>query len=88
MPLGERGELCIRGPNVMKGYWNKPEATAEVTTFDGMLRTGDVAIMDEDGFVFIVDRTKDMILCSGFNVYPRNLEEAIYRAPGGRRGRA
>jgi long-chain acyl-CoA synthetase len=81
VPIGERGELCIRGPNVMKGYWNKPEATAEVTTFDGMLRTGDVAIMDEDGFVFIVDRTKDMILCSGFNVYPRNLEDAIYRHP-------
>ena len=81
VPLGESGELCIRGPNVMKGYWNKPEATAEVTTFDGMLRTGDVAIMDDDGFVFIVDRTKDMILCSGFNVYPRNLEEAIYQHP-------
>ena len=78
---GKRGELCIRGPNVMKGYWNKPDATAEVTTFDGMLRTGDVAIMDEDGFVFIVDRTKDMILCSGFNVYPRNLEDAIYQHP-------
>ena len=81
VPIGGRGELCIRGPNVMKGYWNKPEATAEVTTFDGMLRTGDVAIMDEDGFVFIVDRTKDMILCSGFNVYPRNLEDAIYQHP-------
>jgi long-chain acyl-CoA synthetase len=79
--LGERGELCIRGPNVMKGYWNNPDATAEATTFDGMLRTGDVAIMDEDGFVFIVDRTKDMILCSGFNVYPRNLEDAIYQHP-------
>ncbi|MGZ8259005.1 MAG: long-chain-fatty-acid--CoA ligase [Caldimonas sp.] len=80
--LGERGELCIRGPNVMKGYWNNPDATAEVTTADGMLRTGDVAYMDEDGFVFIVDRTKDMILCSGFNVYPRNLEDAIYQHPG------
>ena len=82
VPHGERGELCIRGPNVMKGYWNKPDATAEVTTFDGMLRTGDVAYMDDDGFVFIVDRTKDMILCSGFNVYPRNLEDAIYQHPG------
>jgi len=81
LAIGERGELCIRGPNVMKGYWNNPEATAEATTFDGMLRTGDVAIMDEDGFVFIVDRTKDMILCSGFNVYPRNLEDAIYQHP-------
>ncbi|MEO6747574.1 MAG: AMP-binding protein, partial [Caldimonas sp.] len=79
--LGERGEMCIRGPNVMNGYWNKPDATAAVTTFDGMMRTGDVATMDSDGFVFIVDRTKDMILCSGFNVYPRNLEEAIYEHP-------
>jgi long-chain acyl-CoA synthetase len=81
VPLGERGEMCIRGPNVMKGYWNKPEATAEVSTFDGFMRTGDVASMDEDGFVFIVDRTKDMLLCSGYNVYPRNLEEAIYEHP-------
>ena len=78
---GERGEMCISGPNVMKGYWNKPEATAGVTTFDGFMRTGDVAYMDDEGFVFIVDRTKDMILCSGFNVYPRNLEEAIYEHP-------
>jgi long-chain acyl-CoA synthetase len=78
---GQRGEMCIRGPNVMNGYWNKPDATAAMTTFDGMMRTGDVAMMDEDGFVFIVDRTKDMILCSGFNVYPRNLEEAIYEHP-------
>jgi len=78
---GEKGELCIRGPNVMKGYWKQPEATADVTTFDGMLRTGDVGFMDEDGFVFIVDRCKDMLLCSGFNVYPRVLEEAIYQHP-------
>jgi long-chain acyl-CoA synthetase len=81
VPQGQRGEMCIRGPNVMAGYWNKPDATAAVTTFDGMMRTGDVAMMDEDGFVFIVDRTKDMILCSGFNVYPRNLEDAIYQHP-------
>jgi len=66
---------------VMKGYWNKPDATAESTTFDGLFRTGDVAYMDEDGFVFIVDRCKDMLLCSGFNVYPRVLEEAIYQHP-------
>jgi len=79
--LGERGEICISGPNVMKGYWNKPEATAAVTTFDGFMRTGDVGYMSDDGFVTIVDRTKDMILCSGFNVYPRNLEEAIYEHP-------
>ena len=81
VPLGERGEICIKGPNVMKGYWNKPDATAEVTTADGYLRTGDVGYMDEDGFIFIVDRTKDMLLCSGYNVYPRVLEEAIYKYP-------
>ncbi len=80
-PLGERGEMCIKGPNVMKGYWQNPEATAEATTFDGYFKTGDVAYMDDDGFVFIVDRTKDMILCSGYNVYPRNIEEAIYTHP-------
>ncbi len=78
---GERGEICIRGANVMKGYWNKPGATAEVTTFDGFLRTGDVGYMDDDGFVFIVDRCKDMLLCSGYNVYPRVLEEAIHQHP-------
>jgi long-chain acyl-CoA synthetase len=81
VPLGERGELCISGPNVMKGYWKKPEATAESMTADGFFRTGDVGYMDQDGFVYIVDRTKDMILCSGYNVYPRNIEEAIYEHP-------
>ena len=78
---GERGEICIKGPNVMKGYWKKPEATADITTFDGFMRTGDVGYMDEDGFIFIVDRTKDLLLCSGYNVYPRVLEEAIYQHP-------
>ncbi len=81
VPAGEKGELCIKGPNVMKGYWGKPEATAESTTFDGFFRTGDVGYMDEEGFVFIVDRCKDMLLCSGYNVYPRVLEEAIYQHP-------
>ena len=81
LPIGEKGEICIQGPNVMKGYWNRPAATAEVSTFDGFLRTGDVGYMDEDGFVFIVDRCKDMLLCSGFNVYPRVIEEAIYQHP-------
>ncbi|RZI94930.1 MAG: long-chain fatty acid--CoA ligase, partial [Variovorax sp.] len=81
LPLGERGEICIRGPQVMKGYWNKPEATAEVMTEDGFMRTGDVGYMAPDGFVYLVDRTKDMMICSGFNVYPRNIEEAIYRHP-------
>lgn len=76
--LGERGELCIVGPQVMKGYWNKPDATAE-TLADGMLHTGDVGYMDEDGFIYIVDRIKDMILAGGYNVYPRNVEEALYQ---------
>ena len=75
--LGERGELCVSGPQVMKGYWNKPEETAN--QFVGkFLRTGDVAIMDEEGYLFIVDRIKDLIICSGYNVYPRRIEEAIY----------
>jgi len=81
VPLGERGEICIKGPNVMRGYWNNLQATADVMTFDGFMRTGDVGYMDEDGFVFIVDRTKDMLLCGGYNVYPRILEEAIYKHP-------
>ena len=78
---GEPGELCIKGPNVMKGYWKNDAATAKSMTADGFLRTGDVATMDSDGFVFIVDRTKDMLLCSGYNVYPRVIEEAIYEHP-------
>ena len=79
--LGERGELCIKGPNVMKGYWKKPEETREAMTADGFFRTGDVGYMDEDGYLYIVDRTKDMLLVGGFNVYPRNIEEAIYQHP-------
>jgi long-chain acyl-CoA synthetase len=79
--LGERGEICVKGPHVMKGYWKKPEETANAMTSDGYFRTGDVGIMDEDGYVYIVDRTKDMLLCGGFNVYPRNIEEAIYQHP-------
>jgi long-chain acyl-CoA synthetase len=78
---GERGEICIKGPNVMKGYWQNPDATAESLTADGFFRTGDVGYMDSDGFVYIVDRIKDMLLCGGFNVYPRNIEEAIYEHP-------
>jgi long-chain acyl-CoA synthetase len=79
VPLGERGEICIKGPNVMKGYWHNEGATDAIMTADGFMRTGDVAIMDEDGYVFIVDRIKDMLLCGGYNVYPRNIEEAIYQ---------
>jgi long-chain acyl-CoA synthetase len=81
VPFGERGEICVSGPNIMKGYWKQPEATAQAMTPDGFFRTGDVGYMDEDGYVYIVDRTKDMLLCGGFNVYPRNIEEAIYQHP-------
>jgi long-chain acyl-CoA synthetase len=80
VPLGEKGEICISGPQVMKGYWKKPEETAQCFTGE-FFRTGDVAYMDSDGFTYIVDRIKDLILCSGFNVYPRRVEEAIYEHP-------
>jgi len=82
VPLGERGELCIRGPQVMKGYYKQPEETANVFMPDGFLRTGDVAVMDEKGFVRIVDRKKDMILVSGFNVYPNEVEDVVTMHPG------
>jgi long-chain acyl-CoA synthetase len=81
--VGERGELCVRGPQVMKGYWNRPEATKDSFTPDGeWLRTGDVAVIDEDGFVKIVDRIKDLILVSGFNVYPNEIEDVVAGHPG------
>ena len=80
MPQGEAGEICIRGPQVMKGYFKRPEATADCLR-DGLLRTGDVGYMDEDGYTFIIDRIKDLILAGGFNVYPRVVEEAIYEHP-------
>ncbi|MDQ8952643.1 long-chain-fatty-acid--CoA ligase [Acinetobacter rudis] len=79
--LGEQGELCIRGPQVMKGYWNRPDETEKVMTADGFFRTGDIAIMDERGYTKIVDRKKDMILVSGFNVYPSEIEEVISKHP-------
>jgi long-chain acyl-CoA synthetase len=75
--LGEKGEICVKGPQVMKGYWRKPEETANQFVGD-FLRTGDVGVMDAEGFIFIVDRIKDLIICSGYNVYPRRIEEAIY----------
>ncbi len=81
VPHGEKGEVCIAGPQVMKGYWKKPEETANVFTPDGFLRTGDVARMDDDGFFAIEDRIKDLIICSGYNVYPRQIEERIYEHP-------
>lgn len=80
MPLGEIGEIAIRGPQVMKGYWKRPDATAEVLV-DGKLLTGDLGYMDEEGYTFIVDREKDLILVSGFNVFPRVIEEALYQHP-------
>ncbi|OGS49388.1 MAG: long-chain fatty acid--CoA ligase [Euryarchaeota archaeon RBG_16_68_13] len=80
MPQGEAGELAIRGPQVMKGYWNKPTETAAVLRDDWLL-TGDIAKMDEDGYFFIVDRKKDIILCSGYNVYPREVEEVLFMHP-------
>ncbi|MHB8867824.1 MAG: long-chain-fatty-acid--CoA ligase [Thermoleophilia bacterium] len=80
VPLGEKGEICIKGPQVMPGYWHNEEATAAALE-DGFLHTGDVGFMDEQGYTYIVDRTKDMILSGGFNVYPRVIEEAVYEHP-------
>ncbi len=82
LALGEAGELCVRGPQVMKGYWNRPDETAKVIMADGFLRTGDVAVIDEKGFIRIVDRKKDMILVSGFNVYPNEIEAVVAMHPG------
>jgi long-chain acyl-CoA synthetase len=80
--LGEVGELCIKGPQVMKGYWQRPEETANVIDAEGWLHTGDMAKMDENGFFYIVDRKKDMILVSGFNVYPNEVEDVIASMEG------
>lgn len=75
---GERGEICTRGAHVMQGYWNRPDATAEAIDADGWFRTGDIGVMDEDGMVRIVDRLKDMVIVSGFNVYPNEIEDVAY----------
>ncbi|MBD9668149.1 acyl-CoA synthetase (AMP-forming)/AMP-acid ligase II [Variovorax beijingensis] len=82
LPIGTPGELCIRGPNVMTGYYNQPAETAAAFTADGFMRTGDIAVMQEDGYSRIVDRKKDMILVSGFNVFPNELENVISLCPG------
>ncbi len=82
LPLGEVGEICIKGPQVMAGYWNRPDETAKVMTSDGFFRSGDMGFMDAGGYTKIVDRKKDMILVSGFNVYPNELEEVVSRHPG------
>ena len=82
LPLGGRGELCVKGPQVMKGYWQRQEATDEILDADGWLKTGDIAVIQDDGFMRIVDRKKDMILVSGFNVYPNELEDVLAALPG------
>jgi long-chain acyl-CoA synthetase len=82
LPLGETGEICIAGPQVMKGYWNRADETAKVMTADGAFRTGDIGIMTPEGYVKIVDRKKDMILVSGFNVYPNEIEDVVAMMPG------
>jgi long-chain acyl-CoA synthetase len=82
LPLGQPGEIAIRGPQVMVGYWNRPDETAKVMTPDGFFKSGDIGIMNEDGFIKIVDRKKDMILVSGFNVYPNEIEDVIAGHPG------
>jgi long-chain acyl-CoA synthetase len=82
LPLGEAGEICAKGPQLMAGYWNRPDETAKVMTADGYFRTGDIGVMTPDGYTKIVDRKKDMILVSGFNVYPNEIEEVIASHPG------
>ena len=82
VPIGQPGEICAKGPQVMAGYWNRPDETAKVMTSDGYFRTGDIGVMGPDGFTKIVDRKKDMILVSGFNVYPNEIEEVIASHPG------
>ncbi|MDX1605309.1 MAG: AMP-binding protein, partial [Candidatus Competibacterales bacterium] len=82
LPPGEVGELCLRGPQVMRGYWNRPEETEQILDAEGWLHTGDMGYMDENGYVRIVDRKKDMILVSGFNVYPNEIEDVLVSHPG------
>jgi fatty-acyl-CoA synthase len=78
LPAGERGEICISGPNIMKGYWNRPEATAEAIDSEGWFHSGDVGYLDDDGFLFICDRLKDMVISGGENVYPAEVESALF----------
>ena len=80
LPAGEIGEVCVRGPQVMKGYWRRPDETAQAFV-DGFVRTGDLGYVTEDGLLYVVDRLKDIIICSGFNVYPVRVEEAIFQHP-------
>ncbi len=82
MPIGQVGEICIKGPQVMAGYWNRPDDTAAVMTGDGFFKSGDMGFMDAQGYVKIVDRKKDMILVSGFNVYPNEIEDVVAQHTG------
>ncbi|MBI5924718.1 MAG: AMP-binding protein [Aquabacterium sp.] len=82
LPTGSPGELAVRGPQVMSGYWQRPDETAKVMTLDGFMRTGDICVMDERGYIKLIDRKKDMILVSGFNVYPNEIEDAVALLPG------
>jgi long-chain acyl-CoA synthetase len=82
VPVGATGEICIRGPQVMAGYWSRPDETAKVMTSDGFFKSGDIGVMDEQGYFKIVDRKKDMILVSGFNVFPSEIEQVISLHPG------
>ncbi len=82
LPINQAGELCIKGPQVMQGYWNRPDETQQVLSDEGWLKTGDIAKVDEGGFVYIVDRKKDMVDVSGFNVYPNEIEEILTKHPG------
>ena len=82
LPIGSAGEICIKGPNVMPGYYNQPEENAKAFTPDGFMRTGDIGVMDEEGYTHIIDRKKDMILVSGFNVFPNELEQVVALCPG------
>ena len=82
MGLGQPGEICVKGPQVMRGYWEKPDANATAFTSDGYFRTGDIGVFDDKGFLKIVDRKKDMIIVSGFNVYPNEVEAVVANCPG------
>ena len=79
LPAGEKGEICMRGPNIMKGYWNRPEATAEAIDTEGWFHSGDIGYVDDDGFLFICDRLKDMVISGGENVYPAEVESVLYK---------
>jgi len=82
VPLGQAGEIAIKGPQVMAGYWQRPDETAKVMTVDGYFKSGDIGVMDERGFFRIVDRKKDMIIVSGFNVYPNEVEDVVSQIAG------